>query len=102
MDISGSELYNEGWFTVSKEHRWKFDAAGWLFWLIIFVVLTGPYIFATWKMVYKETSLRVPIVTGIVFAAIGAGLISWAVNAVLQRKQKRQRIERRKKARKQK
>jgi hypothetical protein len=37
-----------------------------------------------------------------VLAAVGAGVVSWAVNSVIQRQRKKQRIARRKKAQKQK
>jgi TRAP-type C4-dicarboxylate transport system permease small subunit len=88
--------------TVAKEERWKFDAAGWTFWLVIFLILVGPSVYGAWKIVYSSASRTVPISAGIVFAAIGAGFISWTVNAVIQRKRKKERIQRRKKARKQK
>jgi len=86
----------------NKDEGWKFDAAGWVFWLVVFVLLAGPCVFGTWKIVYSTASRTIPIVTGLVVAAVGAGFISWAVNAVVQRRQKKQRIARRKKARKQK
>ena len=87
---------------MSKEHWLKFDAAGWLFWLVVFFVLVGPCVYGTWQVVYSTVSRTVPIVTGLVLAAVGAGLVSWAVNAVIQHRQKKQRIARRKKVRKQK
>ena len=93
---------HEGLAIVSKESRWKFDAAGWVFWLIMFILLAGPCIFGAWKIVYSTASRTVPIVTGLVLAAVGAGTVSWTVNAILQRRQKKQRIARRKKVRKQK
>jgi hypothetical protein len=86
----------------NKDTGWKFDAAGWVFWLIVFVLLAGPCIFGIWKIVYATANRSIPIVTGLIVAAIGAGFISWAVNAVVQRRQKQQRIARRKKTRKQK
>jgi hypothetical protein len=42
----------------------------------------------------------VPVAMGAVTAAIGAGLLSWAVNAVLQRRAKKRQLAARKKAKK--
>lgn len=92
----------EGRIAVSKSAWWNIDAAGWVFWLIVFVLLSGPGIYAAWRIVYPETSRLVPIVVGMILAAVGAGVVSWAVNAVIQRQHKKLRIARRKKARKQK
>jgi uncharacterized BrkB/YihY/UPF0761 family membrane protein len=87
---------------LSSERAFKFDAAGWLFWTVVFVVLAAPCIFVCWRIMDPSVSRWYAIVTGSVLSAIGAGTISWAVNAVLQRRQKKQRMARRKKARKQK
>jgi len=87
---------------VSKSAWWKIDAAGWVFWLIVFIVLAGPCVYGAWHVVYPDTPRPVPVVTGMVLAAVGAGVVSWAVNSVIQRQRKKQRIARRKKAQKQK
>jgi ABC-type uncharacterized transport system permease subunit len=92
----------EGSEAVSKSAWWNIDAAGWVFWLIVFVVLAGPCIYGAWHIVYPDTPRAIPIVTGMVLAAVGAGVVSWAVNSVIQRQRKKQRIARRKKAQKQK
>jgi xanthine/uracil permease len=87
---------------VSKDKKsWKFDAAGWLFFLAMLLVLVAPCIAVAWRFIYPAYTRWYPVVTGIVVAAIGAGTVSWAVNAVLQWRQKKQRIARRKKAKKQ-
>ena len=96
------EAHHEETLIVTKERCLKFDAAGWLFWLIVFIVLVGPCIYGTWKVVYSTAPRTVPIIVGLVLAAVGAGVVSWAVNAVIQHRQKKQRIARRKKVRKQK
>ncbi len=86
---------------MSKKNWYDFDAAGWLFWFVVFVLLIAPCIWLAWQIIYATYGRWYPIITGIVFAAVGAGVVSWAVNAVMQRKQKKERIARRKKAKKQ-
>ena len=78
------------------------DAAGWLFWVITFLVVLAPCIWGAWQIPYTTKSPWIPIVFGAVGAAVAAGLVSWAVNAVLQWRRKRQRIAERKKLKKQK
>jgi hypothetical protein len=78
------------------------DTAGWLFWIIVLVILAGPCIWAARLFIYETSSILYRIGAGLVLAAVGAGVVSWAVNAVLQWRQKKQRIARRKKAKKQK
>ena len=85
-----------------KDSSFKFDAAGWLFWLILFFVFLAPGIFLTRMIVYKSTSWMITAVAGAVFAAVVAGVISWAVNSLIQYRKKKQRIADRKKAKKQK
>lgn len=84
---------------MSKE-RFQFDAAGWGFWGIVFAVLLGPSIWGAWHMMYQAQRSAVAVGAGLVVAALGAGVISWAVNAVLQRRQRVQRVAERKKAKK--
>jgi len=75
---------------------------GWLFWAVLFVILLGPCIYGTWKITYGGTFPLLRIGTGAVGAAMGAGLISMAVNGVLQHRYKKQRIAERKKVKKRK
>jgi hypothetical protein len=87
---------------VPKSERFKFDTAGWLFWIIVLVILAGPCIWATRFFIYETSNILYRIGAGLFLAAVGAGVVSWAVNAVLQWRQEKQRIARRKKAKKQK
>ena len=87
---------------MAKKDSFEFDAAGWLFWLIVFVALIGPAIYGCSKIVYARTSAVVPIGMGVVGAAVGAGVVSWAVNAVVQRRRKKKRLAERKKSKKRK
>jgi hypothetical protein len=80
----------------------RLDAVGWLFWIAVFLVLIGPCIYGSWQITYPDKSRLYPIGTGAGLAAIASGFVSWAINAVLQRREKKQRIERRKKVRKRK
>ena len=85
---------------MSKKTSFEFDAAGWLFWAIVLVLLLGPCLYGAWKITYSGTSWPIRIGIGSVSAAVGAGFVSWAVNAVLQRRLKKQRLSERKKKRK--
>ena len=86
---------------MTEKRKFEFDAAGWLFWTIVFAVLVGPSIYSMKFLLYDDTPIMIFIGSGVVFAAIGAGFISWIVNAILQRRSKKRRIEEKKKARKQ-
>ena len=87
---------------MAKKGSFEFDAAGWLFWLIMLAALMGPSIYGCSKIVYARTSVVVPIGMGMVGAAVGAGVVSWAVNAVVQRWRKKKRLAERKKSKKRK
>lgn len=83
--------------------RWlRFDAAGWFFWGVVFLVVLGPCLYGAWHLVYAEASPLAPLALGFVLAAVAAGLVSWGVNAVLQRRVKKQRQAKRKEAKKRK
>jgi hypothetical protein len=63
------------------------DAVGWGFWLVTFAVLYAPAWFLSRRIVFaSEREGLVPWVMAFTFAAIGAGLLSFAVNAVLRRR----------------
>ena len=87
---------------MAKNEGFKFDAAGWLFWTVVLVLLTPFCIYGSLKIVFQGTSRVVPIGMGVVLAAVGAGLVSWSVNAVIQARKKKQRQIERKKAKKRK
>jgi hypothetical protein len=87
---------------LAKKGSFEFDAAGWLFWIIVFAILVGPAIYGSFKIVYDRTSRLIPFAMGVVGAAIGAGVVSWAVNAVVQRRRKKKRLAERKKIKKRK
>jgi len=76
--------------------------AGWLFWTIVFAVLVGPCIYGIWKITAEDTFSLLRVGTGIVTAAFASGVVSWAVNSVVQRHMKKKRIAERKKAKKRK
>lgn len=85
---------------MTKNRKWEFDAAGWGFWIVLLVLLVVPCFYLSKRVVFEGTRIYVTIAIATVMAAIGAGVISWAVNAVLQRHRKKQRNEVRKKAKK--
>lgn len=83
--------------TKKAEHRF---VAGWLFWGIVFFLLSPISIFWCWRIVEPEESRVIPVSMGFLLAALGAGIIAWAANAALQWVQERRRLEARKKAKK--
>jgi len=86
---------------VPKKNWLDFDAAGWLFWVVVFLIALGPCLYGSWHLVYPEVSRLIPLSMGFVLAALSAGFLSWAVNAVLQRHGKKRRSSERKKTKKQ-
>lgn len=76
------------------------DEVGWVFWGVTFVVLIGPLVYLAWQVVYRTAPWYVPVGIGIFSAAFGAAFLSWGVNEVIQRRQRRQRMAARKQAKK--
>lgn len=86
---------------MGKNKGFEFDAAGWLFWIVVFVVLLGPGIYGSKLAMYDDTPWVTWVGGGLVVAALGAGMVSWGVNSVVQRRRKRLRIAEKKRAKKQ-
>jgi len=86
---------------VAKKKGYEFDAAGWVFWLVVFGLLLGPGIYGSKQIMYEDTPWMQWVGGGVVVAALGAGIISWAVNSVVQRRRKRLRLAEKKRAKKQ-
>ncbi len=74
--------------------------AGWMFWGIIFLVLSPVAIYFCWQIVEAEESRLIPVGMGLLLAALGAGFVAWAVNAVIQWAQRQRKNDARKKAKK--
>lgn len=87
---------------MSKNNWLDFDAAGWVFWSIVSLVLLGPALWLAWKITDPYVSRAYPIVIGAIGAIIGASFISTVVNYLVQRRRKRLRLGERKKSKKQK
>jgi hypothetical protein len=79
------------------------DVVGWIIWVLLTLVLTGPCIYLISEITYDDTtSTWTRIITGIFAAAITAGILSWLGNEIWFRMRRRQRAEKRKIARKEK
>ena len=76
------------------------DYVGWKFWFVIFVLIAVPGVYFSFQLVTERTTFFVPVAMGGIAAAIVAGVLSWAVNAVLQSRAKRRQLAARKKAKK--
>ncbi len=77
-----------------------FDYVGWKFWFVVFTLIAIPAIYASFQVVREGTTFLVPVAMGGITAAIGAGLVSWALNSALQYRAKRRQLAARKKAKK--
>lgn len=79
------------------------DSVGWGFWIICFGVLVVPCVFLSWTVSYEDARSRfLPLLLGVVLAALGAGFLSWSVNAVVQSRLVKKRKADRKKSKKRK
>lgn len=78
----------------------RFTTAGWLFLCITLAVLVGPGIYLARKITYEDTPWIGIIGTGVIVAAVTAGLITWAVNSALQYRAARRRLAAKKKGKK--
>ena len=72
------------------------ESVGWVFWLVIFFVAIAPSIYLCWRVTYEGTTLWAPAIFGVLAAALIAGVFSWIVNSILQRRvEQRRKTERR-------
>lgn len=63
------------------------DAVGWGFWLIACAALYGPAWYLAYQSVYEsDRDGFVPWVIALTLAAVGAGLLSFAVNTTLRKR----------------
>ncbi len=85
---------------MAKKETVRTYSVGWLFWLITMGIFAGPAIYVCFKIVVEGTFFMVPVGFGLIAAALAAGILSWAVNAVLQFRNRRARLKARKAARK--
>lgn len=85
---------------MSKGNWLDFDAAGWLFWSVVSLVLLGPAVWLSWKIVDPYASRLYPVAIGAIGAIIVASFISTGVNYLVQLRRKKQRLTERKKSKK--
>ena len=66
---------------------YRFESVGWGFWLICFVVFYGPATYVGFYYSYEDMRAgMLPWVIGFALAAVAAGLLSTAVNYILQKR----------------
>jgi hypothetical protein len=85
---------------LAKKSSQRFESVGWIFWSVWFFVLLGPGLYGAWKLTNDDAHIFLRLGGGGCGAALGAGLIAWTVNSLLQWRVKRQRQTERKKAKK--
>ena len=71
----------------STSPRW--EAAGWGFWSIVFLILLGPSIYLSFQISYEQSSMLVLVIVGFSIAAFIAGIVTFIVNAILQTRAER-------------
>lgn len=76
--------------------------AGWEFWIFSFVAALGPCLFFGLRVTRESAPRLAPISFGLIAAALGAGVLSWAANSVIQRRAERNRKREKKQNRKRK
>lgn len=88
---------------MAKTETKRLESVGWQFWMVWFVLFYPPVTYLAWQTAYNDMKTTIlPWILGFLGAALGAGLVSWAVNTVLQRRVEKARKEQRKKAKKRK
>ncbi|HOD50058.1 MAG TPA: hypothetical protein PLM14_08285 [Candidatus Hydrogenedentes bacterium] len=85
---------------MAKKKADSIEYIGWTFWFVVFVLIAIPAIYVSFQLVTERTTFLVPISMGGISAAVGAGLLSWAVNVVVQYRVKKRQLAARKKAKK--
>ena len=65
-----------------KRDKEETYGVGWVFFVICFLLSTGPSIYFTWFKTYEDRRGLFPVIIGLVLAGLVAGLITWAVNSV--------------------
>lgn len=78
------------------------DVLGWLIYVALALLLSGPCIFLVYQVTYNTASTWTRIVGGVFAAAFFAGVLSWIGNEIWFRMKRRKRNEKRKIARKEK
>ena len=62
----------------------RFDSVGWVFYLILTLVLSAPCIYLAWAISYENTEWYLRIGIGLTFAGFAAAILTWIINSALQ------------------
>ncbi len=81
-----------------KDFLTRFDAAGWPFWTVLFLVFVAPCIYGVSLITFEGVGWYIPGIAGVVCASVLASLVAWGVNSILQSRQKKLRKAARKSA----
>ncbi|MBX7255578.1 MAG: hypothetical protein K1Y02_04370 [Candidatus Hydrogenedentes bacterium] len=69
---------------MAKKQSKKFDAVGWKFWAVAFVVLLTPSVYGMSQIVRENTKYFVIVFMAVLAAGAAAALVTWAVNSIIQ------------------
>lgn len=75
----------------TEKPKRRLDAAGWLVWFVVWLILLGPSIYLLGLAKLVGTKWAAIVLFGVVVASIGAGFITWILNWFLQRREARRR-----------
>lgn len=78
------------------------ESLGWIFFLILMLLLLFPCLYASWKLTYHDTERSTVAGLGIGAAAFISAITTTVGNTLLQRRQKQVKETERKKAKKRK
>lgn len=62
----------------------RFETAGWMFFLVLTVLLCGPLTFVAWYISYDNTEWYIRLGVGITFAGFASAFLTWITNSALQ------------------
>lgn len=85
---------------MNKPRIGKLDSAGWGVWLIAFGILLLPCIYGSFQIVDEKQPPYVPVFMGGLFAGFAAAVVTWLMNVAIQARVRRERMQERRKNRK--
>lgn len=62
----------------------RFETAGWMFFVVLLLLLCGPLIFVAWYISYDNTEWYIRVGVGITFAGFASAILTWITNSALQ------------------
>ena len=74
----------------------RLEAAGWGFWFVTTLLLTGPCVYGAFQVIQEHYSYEVPIGFGLIGATVLAAIVTLIANTLIQRGNERRKATERK------